>query len=239
MGKKMCRNLAKPINEVMDNVEDFIIQENIRAIEYLWNLNILTTQTNNYDNDFSWIAIGKLDEENEKIFRELSKKYAMARDNEPIIGSIYGGRGFSVPVVPGTRDVFEDFMPLFKDFKMQDVQKDGYMTVEEFYIKCTDCWSVIDNPNRHPLPTPKKGDFPSVEEYCKAYDAYLESLEGLSKIKVFDPNKCVKGLNEYLADANLLDCYDEEEGKIFYNRRLYEGHMRYKAFGGNGKKQSI
>ena len=48
------------------------------------------------------------------------------------------------------------------------------------------------------------------------------------KVRVYDETKATKSLEGYLEDAGLLDCYDAEEKKIFFNRRLYEGHMRYK-----------
>ena len=45
--------LSEPIYIVMENIDKYVIPENIRAIEYLWDKNILTTQTNDYFDDFS------------------------------------------------------------------------------------------------------------------------------------------------------------------------------------------
>ncbi len=239
MDKRSFHFVSMPITMVMDRIEKFVIPENRKAIEYLWNMNILTTQTNNYDNKFSWIAIGDLDEENNRAFWAYANKHRTAGDDVPKVGIVYGGKGFSVPVIPGTRDIFEDFKPLFEILKMQDVQKDGYMTIEEFYIKCTDCKKRIMNPDYHPLPHPNIDDYEDPHAYSEAFDRYAESLNVLRTIEVFDPDKCVKDLSEYLADVGLADCYDEEEGKIFLNRRLYEGHMRYKKLYGEKKERSI
>ena len=232
-------NVSNPIAIVMAHIEDFVIPENRRAIEYLWDMNILTTQTNDYDNENSWIAIGNLSEENLKIFYDFANNRRKIPEEMGRIGLLGYGNGFEVPVKPGTRDTFEDFKPLFAMFKRQDVQKDGYMTVEEFYIKFTDCHKWVDNPEYHPLPEPRRSDYAEARDYYRAMSDHLESLATIRKVQAFDPTKCVKDLKEYLADAKLLDCYDEEEGKIFYNRRLYEGHMRYKEMMQKEREKSI
>lgn len=239
MSEKSYHYVTMPINRVMDNIEQFIIPENRRAINYLWDKNILTVQTNNYDNEDSWINIGKLSEENSKIFWNFANTSYLLRDNDPKIGLVGNGIGFRVPIVPGTMDTFEAFKPLIDVMKMQDVQKDGYMTIEEFYIKCTDCHSIVDNPNYHPLLKPKERDYPDAHSYSAAYDQYVESVLEPRHLLVFDSSKCVKDFDEYLKEAGLLGCFDQEEGKIFLNKRLYEGHMRYKKMMGKGKIKSI
>lgn len=218
--------VATDIKTVMENIGEFVIPENQRIIEYLWDMNILTTHTNDYDNDFSWVAIGELSYENQKIFWEYVNK-TMSLD-EKSFPKASNNRSFSVPIKPGTKDTFDDFKPLVDMLKYQDVQKDGYMTIDEFYLNCTDCWDIIDNPEYNPLPEPNYEDYSDPIEYGRAYDRYAESMNVRSRIRVVDKSKITKPLEEYLEETGYSGCYDEEEGKIFYNRRLYEGHMRYK-----------
>lgn len=217
-------NTAMPIQDVMANIEEYIIPENRAIIEYLWDKNILTTLTNDYENDFSGVKVGKLSEENEEIFRKMVLE--TQKLDRTIFPTFTSDRVITVPIVPGKEDTFEAFKPLVDLLKDQDVQKDGYMTVDEFYISCG-CYDIINNPNRN-IEEPKYEDFPNIHEYKVAVEKYLE-ITRLPRIKVVDESKITKPLEEYLAEKDLLDCYDNEEGKIFYNRRLYEGHMRFKA----------
>ena len=231
-------NVSNPIAKVMEHIENFVIPENRRAIEYLWSMNILTTQTNDYDNKNSWIAIGNLSPENTKIFYDFANRRRIIPEEEGFIGLLGYGNGFSVPIKPGDKDPFDEFKKLFDFFHYQDVQKDGYMTVDEFYIKFTDCYRWVDNPERN-VPMPRKKDYEDERDYYRAYGKYLDAQGLVAKIKVFDITKCVKDLRDYLEEAGLADCYDEEEGKIFYCRRLYEGHMRYKEMMQKGKGKGI
>ena len=225
--------VATAIQVVMDHPEKYIIPENLAAINYLWNMNILTEQTNDYSNEDSWIAIGSLSEENEKVFTQIRNNPAYF--NESIPGVLtHHGRGFRVPVKPGTRDTLKDFMPLFSLFKLQDVPKEGYMTVEEFYINHTDCFRVVRNP--YLKREPKIFEYTNIEEYEKAWKEWANNpYPETPRIRVFDPEKVTKSLEEYLKESGYLGLYDPEEGKVFYNKRLYDGHMKYKDMKNRGR----
>ena len=226
--KEFPHYVSMPIQEVMANPDQFIIPENLNAIEYLWNMNILTTQTNDYRNEDSWISFGILSKENADLLNEMRNNRAFLNEETPGVLN-HHGIGFRVPVVPGTKDTLEDFMPLFNKLQMQDVQRDGYMTLDEFYANYTDCWKEIKNPYLELEP--------KIEDFGNDFYAYADAAAEFSRkryprtqiIRVYDETKATKTLEEYLADAGLLDCYDEEEQKVFLNRRLYEGHMRYKS----------
>lgn len=218
--------VSMPIKEVMENMEEFIIPENIRIIEYLWDKNILTTQTNNYEDSFSWISIGELSEENSEIFWRLVNEMLVL--DEKMAPKFTTYKGISVPIVPGTKDPFEEFKPLIDLLKPQDVQKDGYMTVDEFFLNCTDCWIVINNPNYGKVQEPQFEDYDNIKDYYKACQEYDE-ISAKRRIKIVDRTKIIKPIEEYLEEAGYSGCYDKEEGKIFYNQRLYDGHMRYKS----------
>ena len=238
MAKTFGHRVAEEVSKVMANIDDYVIPENQRAIEWLWDHNVMTTQTNDYNNKESFISIGKLSEENMQIFNDYSNgRKKLPEGVQGRIGLGYG-HGFFVPVVPGDKDPFDEFFKLFSLFKPQDVQKDGYMTIEEFYINCTDCFEWVKNPNYKTEPV--RENYKSLDEYYAAFNKYLDSLvDGTPYIKVFAPDKCVKDFKEYLKDAGLADCYDEEEEKVFLNRRIYEGHMRYKKQYGSKKMESI
>lgn len=225
--KEHSHYVAMPIGEVMQNPEKYIIKENLEAIFYAWDMNIVTEQTNDYENEDSWIAIGMLSKENEMIYKDLVQLSNKLDPANSFILKNYG-RGFRIPVTPGTENTFEKFRELFDYFKPQDVQRDGYMTIDEFYVKYTDCWKKVPNPHLDDAPHPNsfKGD---IQAYIGAINDYQrKKYPTTNMIRVYDSTKATKPLEKYLEEKGLLDCYDKEEGKIFYHKRLYEGHMKYK-----------
>lgn len=125
------------MEEVFDNINEYIIPENQEVCRLLWSKNIFTKMCNNYDNDNSWITLGDLSEENDKIFKKLSLS------NE-YVGKTWLGRGFMIPYsYKESKLVFEEFAKLINNFVMQDVQKEGYLTEEEFLIFYTDCFKIV------------------------------------------------------------------------------------------------
>ena len=223
--KKFPHYVSMPIQEVMNNPTEYIIPENLKAIEYLWDMNIITTQTNDYENEDSWITFRGLSPENEEIITKLRNDVQWLDESKPGICN-HHGVGFRIPIKPGIMDTFPYFKELFKLLKYQDVQKEGYMTIEEFYCNYTDCFKVVKNPYLGQDPKPE--DFDSIDEYLKKANEFVRLYPNTPTIKVFDPSKTKKSLEEYLEENGLLDCYDAEEGKVFYCRRLYEGHIKYK-----------
>ena len=186
-------------------------------------MNILTTQTNNYENEFSWVQIGELSDENDKIFWRLANE--MMGLDEHLTPKFSMFKGISVPIIPGTKNTFEDFKSLVDLFQPQDVQKDGYMTEDEFFIKIG-FFKIVDNPEFGKIPEPEFEDYDDTKKYQKACQKYRDSL--IRRIQVVDSTKITKPIEEYLEERGYSGCYDKEEGKIFYNKRLYEGHMRFK-----------
>lgn len=218
---------AMPIEEVMAEPEKYIIKENRRAIEYLWNLNILTTQTNDYVNDDSWITFGVLSEENQRVLDMIQKLNDIPIDeSKPSILLKYGP-GIRIPMKSTKGDTFEAFKELLQHFKPQDVQRDGYWTIDQFYSEFTGCVKMIDNPYKQKEEEIEQIE--NIEDHIKALEKFKREhgLNQPSKIPVYDPTKATKSLEEYLAELNLLDCYDVKEGRIYKNRRLYNGHKIY------------
>ena len=64
---------AVGMSDVASNIDEYIIPENQKACQLLWSKNIFTIMCNNYDNDEFWITLGELDEDNQKIFEEMTK----------------------------------------------------------------------------------------------------------------------------------------------------------------------
>ena len=226
--KEFPHYVSMPIEQVMADPDEFIIPENRRAIEYLWDMNIITQQTNDYENEDSWIALGMLSKENDKIITKMRNDMQFSDPQKPGI-LLHHGLGFRVPVKPGTKDTFDDFKPLFELLSMQDVERDGYMTLDEFYSRYTDCWKQIRNPYLEL--EPKIENYEDPREWLEAsHDYYRKKYPQTPFVRVYDETKATKSLEEYLEAAEFLDCYDPEEQKVFLNRRLYEGHMRYKEY---------
>ena len=155
---------AVDMNFVYANPEEFIIPENLEACKLLWSKNIFTVMCNNYDNDNSWITISKLDESNQKLFEELCKS------NPENFGYTWGGVGIRVPVKPEPgADIFSAFQPLIEMFSYQDVQKDGYMTKEDFLNYECGCYKLIPNPDFIPnIKHPSYDDYKTIEELREA-----------------------------------------------------------------------
>lgn len=234
MKKEFPHFVATSIEDVMKKPDKFIIPENLKAIDYLWSLNILTTMTNDYDNDYSWISFGVLSEENYQVLKQISQMSEKGDYSKPGVLDSYGV-GIRIPLKPGSKDAFDDFMELLKLFKVQDVQRDGYWTIDQFHSRFTGCVKMGINPYFDAEPNME--DYDDFESYAYALREFdrLYDVGRSEKIPVYDENKATKTLEEYLADYGLLDFYIPEEGRIYKNRRLYEAHLRYKEMN-EGKK---
>ncbi len=210
------------VAQVMKNPTEFIIPENLEACKLLWSKNIFTKMCNNYDNRNSWITINTFSPENQELFESLS-----AIDNR--FGLTWGGIGFKIPIVPGVgKDTFEAFKELIDFFPMQDVQKDGCMDVETFMIYYTDCFTIAYNPEYLELIKPMMSKDGDVLVYSPEFEKKLR-VEGIKRtIRIFDPSKMIKSLEEYIADSKFAGLYDPDNGKIYYNEMYYQAHLRYK-----------
>lgn len=207
---------------VFDEIDEFIIPENQKACQLLWSKNIFTKMCNNYDNVDSWITINLLSSENQELFDALAKV-------DERFGKTWGGIGFRVPIQPGVgNDTYEAFKELIDLFPMQDVQKDGYMTVEEFLMGYTNCYRVVPNPEYQPLTKPKQEDYSDMVLYSRAFSAYADSVSKPSEIREFDPSKMTKSVEEYVSASKFAGFYDAEEEKVFYNEMYYKAHLKYK-----------
>lgn len=207
---------------VMKNPEEFIIPENLEACKLLWSKNIFTKMTNNYDNDFSWITINTFSPENQRIFEDMC-------DIDKRFGLTWGGIGFKIPIVPGEgNDTFEAFKELIDIFPMQDVQKDGCMDVETFMINYTECYKIVLSDEYLELIKPMMSHDGDVLLYSSEFEKFI-NLSGVRRsMRVFDPSRMKKSIEEYIEASPFKGLYDPEEQKVYYNEMYYQAHLKYK-----------
>ena len=214
---------AVSMQDVASDIDEFIIPENQKACLLLWSKNIFTIMCNNYENDESWITISELDEHNQSVFDEISKK-------DPRLGSTWGGRGFRIPIVPGKgKDTFKGFKPLIELFSMQDVQREGYLTIEEFMAYYTECYKEIPNPDYVEVEMPDPDKYEDTIQYIKALDRFNELAFRPQTIKIFDDSKMIKSFEEYVNESELKGLYDSDNGRVYKNKFYYDAHMKYKS----------
>lgn len=207
---------------VMENPTEFIIPENLEACRLLWSKNIFTKMCNNYDNKFSWITISQFSPENQALFESLA-----ISDNR--FGLTWGGIGFKVPIVPGEgNDTYEAFKELIDLIPMQDVQKDGCMSVEEFMIYYTDCYKMEYTPEYKELMKNMMSKDGDILFYDREFERYVNCMNIRRRVRVFDPSKMVKSIEDYINDSIFAGLYDSDNGMIYYNDMYYQAHLRYK-----------
>ncbi len=74
---------------------------------------------------------------------------------------------------------------------------------------------------------PKEENYDNFEDYINDIKKHVANNSQFIRLKTAD--EYLKDFKPFLdADYTFEDCYDEEEGKVFYSKELYEGHMRYK-----------
>lgn len=228
------------IEYVMEDIDEFIIPENQEACRLLWSKNIFTLMTNNYENehgdcDFSWIALCQLSEENQAIFDK------MLAANDPRVGIFRTKQIIKIPIQPrkgvATFDSFKEIIDLFEP---QDVQKEGYMTIEEFMIRYTDCYRTEINPEHLKAIKPKFSDFNGdASAYSRAYDEYVKYELMPSEIKTFDESLMTKSFQEYVDESRFAGLFDPDLNRVYLNKMYYDAHMRYKREFGVQKTNKV
>lgn len=232
-----------PIEEIMNHPEQHIIPTNLSIIKHLWSLNILAKQDGDIRVSHTFINLGILSKENEDILKEFKEKNKVIDETKPFITS---DNAIKMPPGYNIYDDDEDvnqILELLSRFELQDIQRDGYMTMDQFHSKYTNIVKLKRNEHKFSEPNPEYYNLDTEEGIRKYLDDEAEfnrkySANEPNYIQVFDKNKATKPADKYLKDYKPLqdqpytfyDCYDKEEGKIFLSRKLYEAHMRYKFF---------
>ena len=231
---------AIEMEDVIRNINEFVIPENQAACKLLWSKNIFTIMTNNYDNEFndheySWIALSNLSEENQKIFDDL------LNSGDPRVGIFRLKQVIKIPIIPKPGvDTFQEFKKIIDLFEYQDVQKDGYMDIETFMIQNTDCVKRELNPDHLKAIKPNladfKGDFVA---YSKAFDEYVAYENAPSEIVVFDESKMTKSFQEYVDESRYAGLFDPDLNRVYLSQMYYDAHMKYKREFGQQKSNKM
>lgn len=180
---------------VMDNPEEYIIPELLPACKNLWAMNIFTKMCSNRDeNGHSYIWTTILSEENQTIFDKLKKEYPEFVGKQDSVCKI----DFLTEDLSET-EIKKLFNKIISCFKPQDVQKDFYVTAEQFLIDCG-CYREIKNPRKE-IGQPKL-------------------------LKVFDKKKVKKPIEEYLKEKGVTT-YDPETQRIYQSEFFLKRHLDF------------
>ena len=228
------------IEYVMRDIDEYIIPENQAACKLLWSKNIFTIMSNNYENehgdcDFSWIALGDLSEENQELFDRL------VAEKDPRVAIFRTKKIIKLPTEPRKGvDTFEAFKKIIDMFSYQDVQKQGYMTIEEFMIRYTDCRKTEINPEHLKAIKPNFADYNGdVEAYARAFDDYVRYESMPSEIVSFDETKMTKSYQEYVDETMFAGLFDPDLNRVYLNKMYYDAHMKYKREFGQQKTNNM
>ena len=212
-----------PMLYVINDIDEFIIPELQEACKSLWERNIYTFMcSNRYDNGAAYISLELMSEENMEIFESLKKEHP---ENYVLDG--WRGNRVCIQIKDVTLMTLEEissaFMKLVKDFKMQDVQKDFYLTKEDYLIS-NGAYDEIPNPNYKEnnglLP-----NFSSLEEVEKWFKQCGEP----QTIKVFNKKKMTKSFEEYVKDNNDLDKTDLKLGRVYCEPYFLQRHLEFES----------
>ncbi len=225
---------------VVNNIDEFVIPENQEACKLLWSKNIFTIMTNNYENefgdhDFSWIALSDLSEENQRVFDDLLNA------SDPRVGMFRMKKIIKIPITTQKGvNTFAEFKKIIDLFEYQDVQKDGYYTIEQFMIENTDCVKRELNPEHLKAIKPNLADFHGdFVAYSKAYEEYISYETAPSEIVTFDETKMTKSFQEYVDESRYAGLFDPDLNRVYRNQMYYDAHMKYKREFGQQKSNRM
>lgn len=223
---------------VQKNIGEYIIPELQEACKILWDKNIFTFMCSDYDNRyFSFVSFFDISNENLEILKNLTleqdgkldtktKQIVRAEGTKKNLPTWYGNYAI---YVSGTniKENGKKLAQLVKNFKMQDVPSEFYMTKEEYLIKCG-CFKEEDNP-----------DYKNVDmmEYIEKNALSMSMQEVLDfldnntpKIKVFDPDKVTKSIEEYVKENGDEDKFDNKTGKVYNSKFYLDKHKKYENY---------
>ncbi len=206
------------MEEVINNPNEYIIPELLAACKKLWTMNIFTFMcSNRNDGGHSYILLEKLSDENQAIFDKLRKQHP-----ENFIFNQYRkcfGIDFKTENM-SEQEIAEMFDKAISYFKPQDVQKPFYITREEFLLDCG-CYREIPNPKyvENPGPMPTELDL-------EALDEWIAKMNQPKTVKVFDEEKVIKPMDEYLKEKDIIT-YDPKTQRIYQSKFFFQKHLDF------------
>jgi len=213
--------MTSPQEDVEANPRQFIIEECIPACEELWSKNIYTYMVSDHVNKgVCWIEIiyDSLSDENKQIYKELS--------GDDVIKFSYHTGAINFGVNKVGLEGQQRLLELAKRFKMQDVPKyQAYITHEDFLMSYCNCYDEIPNPEYEEMKAPWDAGIPmdQMVEYMRKYEEWQDSIKSRETIKVFNPNKQTKSLEELVLEHNMI----LEGNRIYLSQFHYDKHQNY------------
>ena len=213
--------MSSPQEMVEKDPKRFIIEECIPACKELWSKNIYTFMVSDHLNEgVCWIEVigDSLSEDNKKIFMEL--------DGEDVTKFSYHKGSFNFGVTKIGKEGQERLLELAKEFVIQDVPKDmAYITIDEFLMNYCNCYDEVDNPNYREMKSPWNSGLTLDElpNYMEEYDKWQDSTDSQETLKIFNPDKKEKDLEELVKEHNMV----LEDDRVYLSQFHYEKHLNY------------
>jgi hypothetical protein len=213
--------MSSPQEYVEANPRQFIIEECIPACEELWKKNIYTFMVSDHLNEGEcWIEIvyDSLSDENKKIYDKLS--------GEDVIKFSYHKGTINIGVNKVGLEGQQRLLELAQQFQMQDVPEyQAYITPQDFLINYCDCYDEIPNPEYVEMTAPwdMNLSLEEIAEYLKEYDEWKDSPQSKETIKVFNPDKQTKPLEELVLEHNMI----LEGERVYLSQFHYDKHQNY------------
>ena len=212
---------AVPIEEVVLNIDEYIIPELQEACKYLWNRNLYTYMCSNRDDDgAAYIVLEKtLSKENQSIFEQLHEKYP---ENFTVDSWRFNRFKIIIPDVSKMteKEISDVFLNMVRHFIPQDVQCEFYVTAENYLVGCG-CYDEIPNPEyEEPDEMPNMTNIDEVDEYFRKL--------GIPKtIKKFNKSKMKRSFKEYVKENGDEQRTDFETGKVYAAPYFLKKHLAF------------
>lgn len=200
------------LEDVMRNIDEFIIPECQEACKLLWGKNIETFMVSNHEDNHLYVLIEQLSDENKermkKLIEECPEFYFFDKFRH-----YYGIRTDGI-----TKSDEKILAKLVRPFLMQDILEKRYQTAEEF------------------LDDYKSFSINDIQQIMKAYD--LSTSENVLQISksgnvgirpeyLLNPERANATLEEALKNTGKRELYDEIEGIVYCSRTFMDWHKRY------------
>lgn len=200
------------LEDVMRNIDEYIIPECQEACKLLWGKNIETFMVSNREDNHLYVLLEQLSDENKERMKKLIEEC-------PDFYFFDEWRHYYGIKTDGTTKLDEKTLAkLVRPFLMQDILKKRYQTAEEF-LDDYKTFSIHD-----------------IQQIMRAYN--LSNSENVLQISesgnvgikpeyLLNPERANSTLEEALKDTGKRELYDETEGIVYCSRTFMDWHKRY------------
>ena len=208
------------IKDLITNKEKYIRPDISPIIDYLWSRNILARPY--YTDSEVRIRLGTLSKENKERLEEIkrNRQNSISDLNANIILSDNNEIDISNNYRKGQKNqISKDVVDLLFNFQIQDIQSDGYMTIEQFLSVHTGLTKTIKNPNK--ISEPKFEDYENTKEGLEKYiydtakyDSEPDYITVFAENEERNPDdydlNTKKGVIDYINDIKYTKRYKED-----------------------------